>query len=158
MRREDLTVDLFSQCQQGIKAVAARWRMGVARSTHVDKIVWAERRVVTTIITKGEVFPRLFGWRRRAGRTTMASWTLEISDMSYKALLSMDSRARPPDLARCSHGRDLGDMCPRCTSEGLAVVALQHVAATRCKGCGHPVGPLVNYCGECAAEDETDCW
>jgi len=70
----------------------------------------------------------------------------------------MHPLGRPPDLATCSHGRDLGDPCFLCDAEGLETVRRQHAAVKCCKGCNRPVGPWADYCAECTQEDETDCW
>ena len=66
--------------------------------------------------------------------------------------------ARAPDLARCSHGLDIGDTCAKCTAEGLETVERFIAAAQRYKGCDHPIGCCVDYCGVCTSEDDTDCW
>lgn len=65
---------------------------------------------------------------------------------------------RAPDLMRCSHGLDIGVKCGDCTNEGLKNVDARQASQKRCKGCDNPVGPWVDYCGECSCEDEDDCW
>jgi hypothetical protein len=68
------------------------------------------------------------------------------------------SARRPPDLRRCSHGLNLGDVCAACNAEGLEAVKRQYAAAKRCKVCNRLVRHWVDYCGECTQEDEPDCW
>ena len=72
--------------------------------------------------------------------------------------IGMLSPQRPADLARCSHGLNIGDICIRCTAEGLEAVKWAYAAVKRCKGCNRSVGPWVDYCAVCTQEDETDCW
>ena len=62
------------------------------------------------------------------------------------------------DLTKCSHGLYLGWKCWDCTTEGLRNVLATAQIEKRCKGCGDPVGPLADYCGQCTSEDEGDCW
>jgi hypothetical protein len=62
------------------------------------------------------------------------------------------------DLTRCSHGLYLGFTCWDCMADGLRNVRASALTENRCKGCGHPVGPWVDYCAQCASEDESDCW
>jgi hypothetical protein len=66
--------------------------------------------------------------------------------------------ARRPDLTRYLHATNIADARVRYTAEDLQTAKRFFATVKQCKGCSHSIGQLIDYCGECTSEDETDCW